>query len=152
MQGGSSLAQLAMETTSDGKKAFYGPSHSAATGRSNLAFFEIPRSPTLSLASFQHCDLTATAFGCASQIANSWASPYLSAQRVARTATYAPSNESIGPAGSASMTRPTWPTRRCSTAISSRVPRRASVPQVGHRQPRRRSQDQISESVRRWIA
>jgi len=99
MQGGSSLAQIAMETTSNGQKAFYGPSHSAASGRSNLVFFEIPRSPTLSLASFQHCDLSATAFGCASQVANSWASPYLSAQSVARTATTAPNNESIGPSG-----------------------------------------------------
>jgi hypothetical protein len=95
MQGGSSLAQLAMETTTDGRKAFYGPSHSAASGKSNLVFFEIPRSPTLSLGSFQHCDLAATPYGCASQIANSWASPYLSGQSVARSATTAPNGESI---------------------------------------------------------
>jgi hypothetical protein len=87
MQGGTSLSQLAMETTPDGRKAFYGPSHSSNTGRSNLAFFEIPRSPTLSLGSFQHCDLTATAFGCPSQIANSWASPYLEASSVAKRVT-----------------------------------------------------------------
>lgn len=99
MQGGSSLAQLAMETTSNGQKAFYGPSHSAASGKSNLIFFEIPRSPTLSLGSFQHCDLAATAFGCASQIANSWASPYLPAQSVARSATTAPNGEAISPSG-----------------------------------------------------
>ena len=99
MQGGSSLAQLAMETTPNGRKAFYGPSHSAATGRSNLAFFEVPQSPTLSLGSFQHCDLTATAFGCPSQIGNSWASPYLPAQSVQRTATTAPNGETISPSG-----------------------------------------------------
>ncbi|MBN8461074.1 MAG: hypothetical protein J0M04_24875 [Verrucomicrobia bacterium] len=99
MQGGSSLAQLAMETTTDGRKAFYGPSHSAASGKPNLIFFEIPRSPTLSLGSFQHCDLAATPYGCASQIANSWASPYLSGQSVARSATTAPNGESIAPSG-----------------------------------------------------
>ncbi|MEI7910364.1 MAG: hypothetical protein WCK77_12065 [Verrucomicrobiota bacterium] len=75
--GGTSLASLAMETTSDGKKAYYGASQSVAGGKTNPAFFEIPRSPTLSLGSFQHCDITATAFGCASQIGNSWASPYM---------------------------------------------------------------------------
>lgn len=99
MQGGTSLAQLAMETTANGRKAFYGPSHSAATGRTNLAFFEVPQAPTLSLASFQHCDLTASAFGCPSQIGNSWASPYLPAQSVERTATTAPNGESITPNG-----------------------------------------------------
>lgn len=99
MQGGSSLASLAMETTTDGRKAFYGPSHSAASGKSNLVFFEIPRSPTLSLGSFQHCDLATTPYGCASQIANSWASPYLSGQAVARSATTAPNGESIAPSG-----------------------------------------------------
>jgi hypothetical protein len=99
MQGGTSLAQLAMETTADGRKAFYGPSHSAASGRSNLAFFEVPQTPTLSLGSFQHCDLTATAFGCPSQIGNSWASPYLPAQSVSRSATTAPNGETITPNG-----------------------------------------------------
>jgi hypothetical protein len=97
MQGGTSLSQLAMETTPDGRKAFYGPSHSSNTGRSNLAFFEIPRSPTLSLGSFQHCDLTATAFGCPSQIANSWASPYLSSAAVANRVTNAGGGEPISP-------------------------------------------------------
>lgn len=98
-QGGTSLAQLAMETTTDGRKAYYGPSHSARTGRTNLAFFEIPRSPTLSLGSFQHCDVTATAFGCASQIANSWASPYLPATSVAKLVTQEPNGGRISPNG-----------------------------------------------------
>lgn len=98
-QGGTTLAQLAMQTTFDGRKAYYGSSHSASSGRSNLAFFEIPRSPTLSLASFQHCDITATAFGCASQIANSWASPYLPANSVAKLVREAPNGERITPSG-----------------------------------------------------
>ena len=98
LQGGTSLASLLMETTSNGQKAFYGPSHSASTGRSNLAFFEIPRSPTLSLGSFQHCDITATAFGTASQIANSWASPYMALNSVYKSVTSAPNGEAISPA------------------------------------------------------
>jgi hypothetical protein len=98
LKGGTSLAGLVMETTSNGQKAFYGPSHSAATGRSNLAFFEIPRSPTLSLGSFQHCDITATAFGTASQIANSWASPYMPSNSVYKSVSSAPNGEGISPA------------------------------------------------------
>jgi len=97
LQGGSSLTGLAMETTPDGQKAFYGPSQSASTGRTNLAFFEIPRSPSLSLGSFQHCDTTATAFGCPSQIGNSWPSPYLHAQSVSRSVATAPGGERITP-------------------------------------------------------
>ena len=97
LQGGSSLAGLAMETTPDGKKAFYGASHSVASGRSNLAFFEIPRSPTLSLGSFQHCDISATAFGVPSQIGNSWASPYLEAGSISKRATNAAGGEAISP-------------------------------------------------------
>lgn len=87
--GGATLAALNMETTMDGCKAFYGPSHSAFSGKPNLAFFEVPRSPTLSLGSLQHCDLTASAFGCASQIGNSWASPYVDAASVSNSATKA---------------------------------------------------------------
>lgn len=97
LQGGTSLSQFAMETTPDGRKAFYGPSHSSANGRSNLAFFEIPRSPTLSLGSFQHCDLTATAFGCPSQIGNSWASPYLPVSNVSRQVSEAGGGEPVSP-------------------------------------------------------
>ena len=97
LQGGSKLADLAMETTPDGKKAFYGASHSVFSGRPNLAFFEIPRSPTLSLGSFQHCDISATAFGVPSQIANSWASPYLPAASISKRLTQAPGGETITP-------------------------------------------------------
>lgn len=97
MQGGTSLSALTMETTTNGAKAFYGPSHSANTGRSNLAFFEIPRSPTLSLGSFQHCDLTTSAFGCASQIGNSWASPYLAATSVSSRVSSSANGDPITP-------------------------------------------------------
>jgi hypothetical protein len=97
MQGGSALAALAMETTLDGRKAFYGASHSAATGRPNLAFFEIPRTPTLSLGALQHCDITATAFGNPSQIGNSWASPYLPAAAVAVRRRNAAAGEALDP-------------------------------------------------------
>lgn len=97
MQGGTSLAQLAMETTLDGRNAYYGPSHSSSSGRSHLAFFEVPRAPLLSLAAFQHCDTTATAFGCASQVGNSWASPYLSASSVSKSVNSAGGGEAIAP-------------------------------------------------------
>ena len=53
-RGGTSLAQLAMETTFAGEQAFYGPSHSAASGLAHLAFFDVPRGPTLSLGALQH--------------------------------------------------------------------------------------------------
>ena len=95
MQSGTSLAALAMQTTASGGQAFYGPSHNAATGYSHLSFFEVPRSPTLSLAAFQHCDLSATAFGNPSQVGNSWASPYLPAASVARRITTVSSTETV---------------------------------------------------------
>lgn len=98
-RGGTSLAQLAMETTLTGEKAFYGPSQSASSGRSNLAFFEVPRTPTLSLGALQHCDITATAFACASQIGNSWASPYLPAASVSKLVSSAPNGDAISPSG-----------------------------------------------------
>jgi hypothetical protein len=98
-RGGTSLAQLAMETTPDGAKAFYGPSHSASNGRSNLPFFEVPRTPTLSLGALQHCDITATPFSVANQIGNSWASAYLSAAAVSKRVSSAPGGESISPSG-----------------------------------------------------
>ena len=88
-QGGNTLAALNMETTPDGTKAFYGPSQSAFSGKTNLAFFEVPRSPLLSLGALQHCDLTATAFGCPNQIGNSWASPYIDSSKVSRSTTKA---------------------------------------------------------------
>ena len=65
-----------METKS-GRSAFYGASNSAGTGRSHLSFFEVPRSPLLSLAGFQHADLAGTSYSPANQFGNSWASAYL---------------------------------------------------------------------------
>ncbi|MCW1886878.1 hypothetical protein OKA04_19215 [Luteolibacter flavescens] len=87
MQGGTSLAALAVQTTPTGAQAYYGPSHSSSTGYSHLPFFEIPQSPMLSLGALQHCDLSATAFGNPSQVGNSWASPYLPGSSVARRMT-----------------------------------------------------------------
>jgi hypothetical protein len=67
----------AIQTTFDGRKSFWGPSHSSS-GESQLPFFEIPRQPLLSLAGFQHADLSASTFAPANQFGNSWASAYLS--------------------------------------------------------------------------
>lgn len=100
-RGGTTLASLTMETTTTGQQAFYGPSHSASSGRSHLPFFEVPRTPTLSLGALQHCDITATAFAVGNQIANSWASPYLSAGAISKRVTSSPAGESISPSGMA---------------------------------------------------
>lgn len=98
MQGGTSLASLAMETEISGRfRAFWGPSLSANKGRTALAFFEMPRSPTLSLGSFQHCDISYTAFGPAAQIGNSWASLYLPATGAAELVRTSPPGASITP-------------------------------------------------------
>jgi hypothetical protein len=97
LKGGTSLAQLSMETTLTGEKAYYGPSHSAASGKSHLAFFEVPQTPTLSLGAFQHCDISSTAFTMASQIGNSWASPYLPSTNVSKLVTNAGGGEAINP-------------------------------------------------------
>lgn len=67
----------AIQTSFDGRKSFWGPSHSSA-GKSNLPFFAIPREPLLSLAAFQHADLSSSTFAPANQFGNSWASAYLS--------------------------------------------------------------------------
>lgn len=72
----------AIQTSSDGRNSFWGPSHSSS-GRSFLPFFEIPRAPLMSLAGFQHADLASSTFSSANQFANSWASPYLARNRVA---------------------------------------------------------------------
>lgn len=100
-RGGTTLASLTMETTTTGQQAFYGPSHSASSGRSHLPFFEVPRTPTLSLGALQHCDITATAFAVGNQIANSWASPYLAAGAISKRVTSSPAGESISPSGMA---------------------------------------------------
>ncbi len=67
----------AIQTTFDGRKSFWGPSH-RSTGKSQLPFFEIPRQPLLSLAGLQHADLSSSTFAPANQFGNSWASAYLS--------------------------------------------------------------------------
>ena len=67
----------AIQTSFDGRKSFWGSSHSSS-GKSQLPFFEIPRQQPLSLAAFQHADLSASTFAPANQFGNSWASAYLS--------------------------------------------------------------------------
>jgi hypothetical protein len=76
----------AVQSSIDGRRSFWGPSHSS-TGRTHLPFFEIPREPTLSLAAFQHADLASSTFSSANQFANSWASPYLARTAVAKRET-----------------------------------------------------------------
>lgn len=101
-QQGTSLAALSMETTPDGQQAFYGASHSVSSGRSHLPFFEVPRTPTLSLGALQHCDIATTPFGVSNQIGNSWASAYLSAGAVSKRVTSADdggASVSISPSG-----------------------------------------------------
>lgn len=72
----------AVETT--GRTSLWGASHATSTGgRDHLPFFEIPRQPLLSLAGFQHADLSSSTFSSANQFANSWASPYLATGKVA---------------------------------------------------------------------
>lgn len=57
--------------------SFYGASNTSQSGRTHLSFFEVPRAPMLSLAGFQHADLSFSAYSPANQFANSWASAYL---------------------------------------------------------------------------
>lgn len=100
MIGGTSLVNLAMETSMDGRDAYYGLSHSASRGRTHPVFFEIPRSPTLSLGALQHCDISTTPYAVASQIGNSWAPPYLSSMNVTKILSNAPiSGAAISPSG-----------------------------------------------------
>jgi hypothetical protein len=72
----------AIQTSFDGRKSFWGPSHSSS-GKSHLPFFEIPRAPLLSLAAFQHADLSSSTFAPANQFGNSWAPAYLSRDKTA---------------------------------------------------------------------
>lgn len=72
-----SFVDVQMDTTNGGRSAFYGRSTSAATGESQLSFFEVPQAPLLSLAAFQNADLAGTCYSLANQFANSWAGPYL---------------------------------------------------------------------------
>ena len=56
--------------------SFYGVSNTSA-GKTHLSFFEVPRSPMLSLAAFQHADLSSSSYAPANQFGNSWASAYV---------------------------------------------------------------------------
>ena len=71
----------AIESTIDGRRSFWGYSHGASTGQDQLPFFEVPRERLLSLAAFQHSDLSSSTFAAANQVGNSWASPYLAPAR-----------------------------------------------------------------------
>ena len=85
----------AIQTSFDGRRSYWGPTHSPS-GKEYLPFFEVPREPMLSLASFQHADLAASTFSSANQFANSWASPYLGLAKVASADTrYANPNAPI---------------------------------------------------------
>ncbi len=75
-----------LESDNGGRSAFWGPSQSRSTGKSHLSFFEIPTAPMLSMAGFQHADLSGTSFAPANQVGNSWASAYVNRDRVALTA------------------------------------------------------------------
>jgi len=66
-----------------GRNSYWGES-SDTEGRSILPFFEIPRQPLLSLAAFQQADLSSSTFATSYQFANSWASPYLALDSVAK--------------------------------------------------------------------
>jgi hypothetical protein len=72
-----SLIDAGVEAINGGRSSFYGRSNSALTGESQLSFFEVPQSPLLSLAAFQHTDLAGSCYSPANQFANSWASAYL---------------------------------------------------------------------------
>lgn len=73
----------AIQTSFDGRRSYWGATNSPPEGKDHLPFFEIPREPLLSLASFQSADLASSAFSSANQFANSWASPYLGLAKVA---------------------------------------------------------------------
>ena len=72
-----------LQSANGGRSAFYGASQSAGSGRTHLSFFELPRAPLLSLAAFQHADLSSISYAPANQFANSWASAYVARNRVA---------------------------------------------------------------------
>jgi hypothetical protein len=86
----------AIQTSFDGRRSFWGATNSPPEGKDYLPFFEIPREPLLSLASFQSADLASSAFSSANQFANSWASPYLGLAKAASATTkYANPNPPI---------------------------------------------------------
>ncbi len=71
-----------IQTSDGGRTSFYGATNAPGEGRTHLSFFEIPREPMLSLAAFQHADLSFTACSPASQVGNSWANVYLTSEKV----------------------------------------------------------------------
>jgi hypothetical protein len=73
----------AIQTSFDGRRSFWGATNSPPEGKDFLPFFEIPRQPSLSLASFHSADLASSTFSSANQFANSWASPYLGLAKTA---------------------------------------------------------------------
>jgi type II secretory pathway pseudopilin PulG len=89
----------AFQTTSDGRRSFYGYSNAPHSGRDALSFFEIPREPMMSLAAFQHADLADSAFAPASQFGNAWASPFLLRNAAARLLRNATTGERLAPSG-----------------------------------------------------
>ncbi len=82
MRGVTDFAQ-ALQVTSDGRRSFWGASHSSS-GSSILPFFDLPREPMLSLAGFQSADLSSSAYGASCTIGNSMASAWLRRTIVAR--------------------------------------------------------------------
>ena len=99
MRACATVAGAGLQVTMDGRRAYYGASNSAGSGRSQLGFFEIPQQPVLSIAGLQHADLSATAFAPSNQVGNSWASPYLPRNKTAEIRRTTPSGETISPAG-----------------------------------------------------
>ncbi|MDQ8190513.1 pilus assembly PilX family protein [Roseibacillus persicicus] len=75
-----------LQSANGGRSAYYGSSQTPIGGRTHLSFFEIPSAPLLSLAAFQHCDLSSSPYSPANQLANSWASAYVRRDRVSEGA------------------------------------------------------------------
>ncbi|MEP4076360.1 hypothetical protein [Haloferula sp.] len=75
-----------LQSANQGRSAFYGATQTPTGGRTHLSFFEVPSAPMLSLAGFQHADLSATPFAPANQFANSWASAYVPSSLAGETA------------------------------------------------------------------
>ena len=76
----------ALQTGNSGRNAFYGATQTTAAGRMELSFFGLPTDTLLSLAEFQHLDMTQTPFSPANAFANSWASAYVPRAKVAASA------------------------------------------------------------------
>ncbi len=99
MRQGTTLAGLGLETSSDGKRGFYGANNSASQGRDRMVLFDVARQAPLSLASFQNADLSDTAFSPSNQFGNSWASPYLERESVGRVVRSTSTGDRIYPGG-----------------------------------------------------